>query len=329
MRASGVCWALAFASLTACSSCKQPPPPVTDGGTAAPAGELTAEQAAQVLAKVGDRTITLGDFAATIERMDQFDRMRYQAPERRKELLNEMIDVMLLADEARSEHVDQDPTTQQEVRQLLRDALLKKAQEDVPKPADIPASEVSAYFDAHKADFHDPERRRVSAIVLGSSTVAAGIIKALQGAGAPHWGELVRSKSLDPQAKANVPLDLAGDMGFVSPPGDQRGANTRIPDEVRAAVFTLAKVGDVAPDPVASGGRFYVVKLSAKTDPHDRTLQDAERTIRVRLAQDKIRDKQAAMLDDLRKQFPVKVDDAALATVKVDLPSADAGTPPR
>jgi len=329
MRASGVCWVLAFASLTACSSCKQPPPPATDGAAATPAGELTAEQAAQVLARVGDRTITLGDFAATIERMDQFDRMRYQAPERRKELLNEMIDVMLLADEARSEHVDQDPTTQQEVRQILRDALLKKAQEDVPKPADIPASEVSAYFDAHKADFHDPERRRVSAMVLGSSTVAAGVIKVLQGAGASHWGDLVRSKSLDPQAKANVPVDLAGDMGFVSPPGDPRGANARIPDEVRAAVFTLAKVGDVSPDPVASGGRFYVVKLSAKTDPHDRTLQDAERTIRVRLAQDKIRDKQAAMLDDLRKQFPVKVDDAALATVKVNLPSADAGSLPR
>ncbi len=327
-----MCWALALATLVtmtgACSSCKQPPPMTTDGGTAPP-GELTAEQAAQVLARVGDRTITLGDFAETIARMDPFDRMRYQAPERRKELLNEMIDVMLLADEARSEHVDQDPTTQQEVRQILRDALLKKAQEDVPKPADIPASEVSAYFDAHKADFHDPERRRVSAIVLGSSTVAAGVIKALQGAGASHWGDLVRSRSLDALAKANVPVDLAGDMGFVSPPGDPRGANARIPDEVRAAVFTLAKVGDVAPDPVASGGKFYVVKLSAKTDPHDRTLQDAERTIRVRLAQDQIRDRQAAMLDDLRKQFPVKVDEAALATVKVDLPSADAGSLPR
>jgi len=126
-----------------------------------------------------------------------------------------------------------------------------------------------------------------------------------------------------------VPIDLTGDMGFVSPPGDPRGGNARIPDEVRAAVFTLAKVGDVASDPVASGGKFYVVKLGAKTDAHDRTLQDAERTIRVRLAQDKIHEKQDAMLDELRKQFPVKIDDAALATVKVDLPSVDAGSLPR
>ena len=74
----------------------------TDGGTA-PAGRLTAEQASRVLAKVGDRTITLGDYAATLERMDQFDRLRYQSPERRKELSQEIIDVELLAQDARAE----------------------------------------------------------------------------------------------------------------------------------------------------------------------------------------------------------------------------------
>jgi peptidyl-prolyl cis-trans isomerase C len=334
MRLRTLAWALALATLSAvcaaCSACKQPPSPAGDGGAAASqVAELTPAQAAQVLAHVGNRTITLGDFAATIEHMDSFDRMRYQAPERRKELLGEMIDVMLLADEARAQHQDQNPATQQEVRQILRDALLKKAQQDVPKPAEIPADEVAAYFEAHKADFEDPERRRVSAIIVASPTVAAGLVAALKGPGALHWGEFVRSKSLDPQAKANVPVDLAGDLGFVSPPGDPRGGNGRIPDEVRAAVFTLAKVGDIAPDPVAAGGKLYVVKLVAKTDPHDRTLQDAERTIRVRLAQDKIRAKQDSQLDELKARYPVKIDDAALATVKVDLPSVDGGTGPR
>ena len=52
---------------------------------------LSPEQATRTLAKVGDRVITLGDFAATLERMDQFDRLRYQTKERRKELLDEII----------------------------------------------------------------------------------------------------------------------------------------------------------------------------------------------------------------------------------------------
>src|SRR5580698_11434073 len=81
---------------------------------------LASEQAARVLAKVGDRTITLGDYEAALEHMDQFDRLRYGAPDRRKALLGEMIDVMLLADEARAQGYDKDPATEQEVREILR-----------------------------------------------------------------------------------------------------------------------------------------------------------------------------------------------------------------
>jgi len=100
-----------------------------------------AEQAGRVLAKVGDRTITLGDYVAALEHMDQFDRMRYQSPERRKELLNEMIDLELLANEARQKGYDQDPVAQQEIRAILRDfdedrlqehlALLNRVAEEV------------------------------------------------------------------------------------------------------------------------------------------------------------------------------------------------------
>src|SRR5271169_5695280 len=129
--------------------------PIDSG--AAP-GALSPEEASQVLAHVGDRTITLGDYVAALQHMDQFDRLRYSAPARRRELLGEMIDVTLLADEARAKGYDKDPPTQQELREILRDALLKKAREGAPAPEDIPAPEVQAYFDAHRADFHDPER---------------------------------------------------------------------------------------------------------------------------------------------------------------------------
>ena len=43
---------------------------------------LSPEQAAQVLARVGTRIITLGDFAAALERMDPFERIRYQSDDR-------------------------------------------------------------------------------------------------------------------------------------------------------------------------------------------------------------------------------------------------------
>jgi parvulin-like peptidyl-prolyl isomerase len=291
---------------------------VADGGGLAVSDALAPDQAARVLAKVGDRTITLGDYEAALEHMDQFDRLRYGAPDRRKALLGEMIDVMLLADEARDQGYDKDPATQQEIREILRDAVLKQVRETLPRPSEIPEDDVRAYFEAHRADFRDPERRRVSAIVLTSESAATAVLDSVKkNPGA--WGDLVRSRSIDPQSKADVPPELAGDLGFVSPPGDSRGKSPRIPEEVRAAVFELQHVGDVVSRPVRAGDDVYVVKLASKTDPQDRTLQDAERTLRVKLAQDRMNAREAELLDELRKLFPVQIDERALAAVRVEL----------
>jgi hypothetical protein len=304
--------------------CKPTPSaPSPDGGSVAPAPSAAGGiDPGAVLARVGDRTITLGEYVATLEHMDTFDRLRYRAPERRRVLLEEMIDVALLAQEARDRGYDQDPQAQEELREVLRDAMLRTVRDGAPAPNDIPASDVRAYYDAHRGEFRDPERRRVSAVVLASAAEASSALATAQAANRPEaWGELVRARSVDAQAKADVPLDLAGDLGFVNAPGtpdDGRGVNRRVPDEVRAAVFEAARVGDIVPRVVPAAGRYYVVKLAAKSDAHDRTLQDAERSIRVKLAQERLHAREVALLDELRKETPVTIDEAALSQVRVD-----------
>jgi parvulin-like peptidyl-prolyl isomerase len=318
---------VALLALGGCKSCDKPSDGAVDGGHASPAS-LTPEQAAKPLAQVGDETITLGDYVAALEHMDQFDRLRYQSTERRKELLDEMITVRLLAKEAAAKGYDKDALAQQEIRAILRDAMLAEARKDVPSPAEIPESEVRAYFDQHRADYKDPERRRVSAIVLPNEATAKEALAAAKKApGASQWGEVVRTKSIDPHARDNVPVDLAGDLGIVSPPGDPRGENGRVPEEVRRALFEIKAVGGIYDGVVASGGKYFVVRLTQKLAPHDRTYEEAERTIRVKLSQDRLRAKEDQLLAELRKSVKVEVDEGALATVKVE-GAGDAGAPP-
>src|SRR5580704_18159545 len=143
-----------------------------------PAAAPSASADQRVLARVGAKTITVGDYVAALQNMDEFDRVRYSAPARRRELLDDMIDVKLLADEGRERGYDKDPIAEQETREILRDAVLRKVRDTAPAPGDIPESEVRAYFDAHKADFHDPERRRVGAIVLPSEGAASTVLAA-------------------------------------------------------------------------------------------------------------------------------------------------------
>lgn len=308
---------LACAALLGCNERALKPPPADAGP---PAGGLTPEQASRVVAKVDGRTITLGDFARALDRMDQFDRLRYQSKERRRELLEEMIDVELLAAEARRQGLDKDPDVEDALRAILREAMLAQAREGVPVPAQIPDQEISAYYNAHLDKFVEPERRRVAAIVMTDPKEAAKVHKAALTAKTPvEWGELFFKHSVTaPKTRSTTnPAELAGDLGIVGPLDDARGANPRVPEAVRAAAFALESVGDISPALVEAEGKQFIVRLAGTTEAHKRTLKEADRAIRVLLVQEKMQERERALDEELRKKFPVVIDERALASVKV------------
>ena len=318
---------LAVASVAFASSCHDRPKqtPVAAPSASALPGKLTPELARQVLAKVGEREITLGEYAETLERMDPFERIRYQSADRRRLLLNEIIQVELLAEEAKRRGLDKQPETQERLRQILKDELLRDLRHDAPGPSEIPDSDVRAYFDAHHDEFKEPERRRVAHVVVATEAQAQAALKQAMGASAADWGKLVSDLSMDKPGKsaAPAPTELAGDLGIVGPPGHPRGANPRVPEALRAAVFEIDQVGGVLNRVVPDAGRFHIVRMTGRSAARDRSFEDSERTIRVALVQQQIREREQQLEAQLKLRFPVTVDDEALARVKV--PDVDAG----
>ncbi len=301
------------------------------GSTAEPVGGLTPDQTAKVVAKVGDRVITLGDFARTLERMDPFDRLRFQTKERRRELLTEMIDVELLAQEAKRRGLDKRPEVQDALRQLYRDALLQKMRDSLPPPAGLTGDEVKAYYEANVDRYNEPERRRVSAIVMTNKVEADKVLKLAQKVktGA-EWGELfLKNSTTAPKTKgANDPVDLAGDLGIVGPPDDPKGGNLKVPEAVRAVVFKLASKEQVADALVEAEGKQYIVRCSGITPGHRRTLQEADRSIRVAILQQRMADMEKKLDGELRAKFPVQIDDKILGDIKLPSALVDAATAP-
>ncbi len=312
-----VCWAIVLLPLLL-ASCDETAVSPADAGKP-PAG-LSREQAARVVAKVGDKAITVGDFAATLERMNAFDRLRFQTKKRRRQLMQELIDIELLAQEARRRGLDKEPAVQEAIRQVLREAVLAKARQGLPAPAEISAAQVQEYYDSHKEKFREPERRRVAAIVLGDADKAKevmGLAKKIDTG--QKWGELFFEHSLTAPKKRNkhAPADLAGDLGIVGPPGDPKGDNKNVPKKVREVAFKLAKVGDIHPKLIKDKNSWFIVRLAGMSKGHTRSIAEADRAIRVAILQQMVRDREAALEKKLRARFPVKVDDKALEGVKL------------
>lgn len=299
-------------------------PATADAGPTGGSSRLTPEQAAQVLAKVGSRTITLGEYEAVLARMNRFERMRFESVDRRKELLDELINVELLAQEAERRGLDKTPEYQLRVNEILREVVLDRARDAAPKVEDIAPSEVHRYYADHRDEFREPERRRVAHLVVDSRSLAEKLMERAREADAVAWGRLVRAHSLDASSwGADVPDELVGDLGIVSALGEND--QSKIPQALRKAVFSIQDLGGIFPEVIEADGGFHIVRLIGKTEARVRSEREAERAIRVAVVRKKVQEAAARLEQDLRKRFPLVVDTAALSQVKVPAPEPSSG----
>src|SRR5690606_39246627 len=138
-------------------------------------------------------------------------------------------------------------------------------------------------------------------------------LKEAQAATGEEWAKLARKYSLEhATAREGDPEEFAGDVGFVSPPGEQRGANNAVPDDARAAVFELKKVGDVLSRAVTEGKYFYIVRLGGISPARDRTVSEADRAIRIELRRLMFLQAEKDLEAELRNKYPVKIDEQAI-----------------
>lgn len=298
--------------VSACEGCgARPAPQEARDASEGPAGVSVAD-AQLVLAKVGQRTITLGEYAAVLERMNRFERLRYQSSDRRQELLDELIDLELLAQEAERRGLADEPEVKAREEAILREELLREVRQQVGAPEDVPEQEVRRYYEAHRAEFNEPERRRLAHIAVASEAQANQVLSEARSADARQWGALVRKHSLDAPARAKgLPDELAGDLGIVTSDGDDV-ATRAVPKALREAAFELTELGEVYPRVLQAGGAFHVLRLIGKTAARQRSLQEAKRAIRVAVVRERVRQAEADLEGSLRKKFDVEIDQEAL-----------------
>ena len=275
---------------------------------------LTEEQSKQVLAKVGETVITVGDFADRLAGQSPYLRARYASPERRKEFLDNMVRFELLALEAKKRGHEQQPEVDRVRRQMMVQQMMKEMFDDKGvKLSDITDAEIKAYYDANPAEFRKPAQRRASHILFKDKAKAEGVLKKLQAA--PEDMELFRKlaeeHSQDPETKPRY-----GDLRFFSQePAEGENAP---PKPVRDAVFGLDKTGALHAQVVQSEQGFHVVKMTGERAALDRSLEDARRLIQNRLWRKKREEAIERFVGELRKKGEIKENLELLTQVKID-----------
>ncbi|HEY6877708.1 MAG TPA: peptidylprolyl isomerase [Polyangiales bacterium] len=288
---------------------------------------LTKEQAEQALVVIGDQTITVGDFAEQLADKSPYLRARYQSPERRRELLEELVKFELLAAEAKKRGLDQSEEVQRTKRQLMVQQMMKAEFEDKVTLADISEAEISAYYEAHPEEFNKPAQVRASAIVLRDEAKAKKLLKQLKDK--PEDDALFRELANGANEDANLKA-RGGDLQFFSLPSERAPDDPEVDPALAEAAFKLDKVGDLAPEPVAIAHGFAIVKLTGKRKQLARTLDQARRTIQHKLWRERREAAIEQFVGTLRSQAQVQENWDLLGQVKIDpavLSAPDGGAP--
>lgn len=231
----------------------------------------------EVLVKWNGLALTRADFEASLEKLPQDYREQLRGDMKRvTALLENLLIMRSLADEARKAKLDSEPLVREQIA-LETDRVLGKLRVDRLRSAlTLPDLRPTAreYYKANPKEFEVPERVQAAHVLIGLSKKTpeealdlAKEVRALALSGTP-FEDLAVQYSDDSSAKQNK-----GNLGFFT-----RGKMVK---EFEAAAFGLAKPGDVS-EVVKTAFGFHVIKLLAKEPGRVKTYEEVEKELLLR-----------------------------------------------
>lgn len=247
----------------------------------------------KLLANVNGETLTQKDF-------DIYARVRQQgqgqpptSDREKKAALDEMIDRVLLTQEAARQKLDQDPETVSRLKRIRENLLIQELVRRHYGANPISDDELKKRFQEESEKTHKTQYK-VRHILVQTENEATEVIKKLKGGA--NINALAKEKSLDQMSARQ-----GGDLGWV----DQ---NTGFVPEFFTALTTMKK-GDVSSTPVKTEFGFHVIRVD-DTRPLKFPSADefmADREARARLMRQMQDEKLNAMVKDLRAKAKIDV----------------------
>lgn len=243
-----------------------------------------------VVARVGNTEITQRDLdIATAD----FGQELAQMPEeqRRKVLVDVLVDLEILADAARAAGMDKTETFEHRLEFLTKRAL-RNAYVEQNVLESVSEADIDAAYQEQIKSFEPQEEVRARHILVASKEDAETIIKELDSG--TDFAALAREKSTGPSGPNG------GDLGYF--------AKGRMVPEFEQAAFAL-DTGGHSSEPVQSQFGWHVIKVEDRRDTSPPPLSELEAEIRQNL----VREKFETVMEGLKSKTTIEIVDEPAA----------------
>jgi len=253
---------------------------------------------ADVIARVGDRMLTLADYKRYLERNAGTD-LAQMTPEVASAMLDQYVEEIVLSEYAANHGVEvpaekiaaavrneAGSTVIEKRDEMRREKLTANLAAEVAPASD---ADLRAYYDQHPNEFKSGEEVHVKQILVHDESLANDIEQKLKGGAS--FEELSGRYSLAPNAKKG------GEIGYVS-----RG---ELPKMFEDEIFGL-KPGEIS-GVIRTESSFHIFKVADRRPPGTIDLTTAAPVIQERLKEDAIRDRLADLVKKAKSENQIAV----------------------
>jgi len=258
----------------------------------------TQEIEGEILAKVGDDVILEKDIDMLLSKIPQQYRMRYSSADARKEIVQRLVDVKMLAWEAKRRGIDKRADVKTRIEYLIDQMLAKELEEEVSNNIEVTDKEVAKYYDEHKDKFSTPPKIKVSHILVKTKEEAEEVLKEIKGG--KDFAALAKEKSNCPSAKKG------GDLGWIS--------KGRMDPAFEKAAFALG-TGDIS-DVVKTSYGYHIIKAEDKRLAKVKDLDKVKASIEKTLIDDKLKGSVEDLSSDIKSKVNIEINEDYFASAK-------------
>ncbi|GAC1339452.1 MAG: peptidylprolyl isomerase [Myxococcales bacterium] len=272
-----------------------------------------------IVARFAGNALHAGGIEAQVKAQPDALRARLATPEGRKEYVEELVRVDLLARKGEEKGYHRDPDFLRRYKQEIAGLYLQRDFEQEEKKRAPTEAEVRTYFDDHRTESSRPERARAAIIAFfaqdaasrhGKRALAQATLLEVKRKATDYYafGNLARLKSEDPTSRA-----ADGELPFLG----KEELGTRFGPELAEAVFALGKPGALHDRVVGSDKGFFVVKLLSRAPAYEPKFEDVRDSIQAKLANERRETDLKRFMDQLWSEAHVQIDAEALSQLKL------------
>jgi peptidyl-prolyl cis-trans isomerase C len=270
---------------------------------------------AKPIAKVDGVEIPMSEIEMYIDRQNPMARAELADSAKRKELIDRLISMELLAKEAARRGFSSDPEVASVRKNQLASLMHNKIAEETPE-VEPTEEQMRAYYDAHADSYNKPEKVRARHILISDKAKAEKLLADML-AKSPSQYEfrrIAQEQSEDAATKSR-----GGDLTFFPRQAERGPEDPEVPEAVAAAAFELKENGQIARKLVKSDKGYHIVMRTGHRDKMNLSFEDAKDRLSVLVKRDARKSAIEAAIDGLEKRFPITMHEENLKDVVIDL----------